>query len=516
MAPLGNTSGPETISRVDMKQTTQVQEALLDAALGYATRGLRVLPIDSTITDPANKRPLITEWQTYATNDPVQVNRWWDRWPDAAIGIVTDGLVILDVDAHGDDGHASLQALIEEFGPLPDTLRATTPRNGVHHYFQFAGEARRVLGFRPGLDLIVSGVKKAFVVAPPSVFPYGSYVWQGPDTVTMAPVPEWLMEVAARAVQARQATPSTAPGRGKDGRHNGLVSVARRLRHGGAGFDEIIAALEAENEKDPLPEDRLNEIEQIATWVLQLPTFTEELARVKQTYSTPRSSRISDLTDHKIVWAFIEAAETAGRLDDLGVSTRRLADSAAIRNRQTIQRSLERLSEVIVPMGGFTRGRARRYRLVVPEDDVTRNPVRTLSEARERFLRLAFGRRQNALRIAQALWAPVGVPMTRTMKELGAALGMPMATVRDNLKNHPAFIRVDRTHWRLTEFWRVALDPDTNPETWFTLTALFADNTGTLAAWNANRERADAEIAQYDQSFRDRYGFDRLTGEILR
>jgi len=494
-------------------KATQVQEALLDAALGYAIRGLRVLPVDPTITDPGIKRPLITEWQTYATNDPVQMNRWWDRWPDAAIGIVTDGLVVLDVDAHGDDGHASLQALIEEFGPLPDTLRAMTPRNGVHYYFHFAGEACKVLGFRPGLDLIVSGVKKNFVVAPPSVFPYGSYVWQGPDTVTMAPVPEWLMDVAA---QAPQAAPSSSPGQKKDGRHNGLISVARRLRHGGAGFDEIIAALEAENDKDPLPAERLDEIEQIATWVSQLPTFVEELARVKQTYSTPRSSRISDLTDHKVMWAYIEAAEKAGRLDDLGVSARRLSDSAAVA-RKTIQHSLERLSEVIVPMAGFARGRARRYRLVLPPEDgeESQAPVRTLSEAREWFLRLAFGRRQNALRIAQALWAPVGDSMTRTAKELGAALGIPTATVRGNLK-HPAFIRVDRTHWRLAELWQVALNPDTDPETWFTLTALFAENTGTLAAWNANKERADDEITQYDQSFRDRYGFDRLTGEILR
>ena len=63
-----------------------------------------------------------------ATQDAVQIRTWWDKWPDASVGVATgrtSGFWALDVD--GEQGAESLRALVREHGPLPLTLQAKTP-----------------------------------------------------------------------------------------------------------------------------------------------------------------------------------------------------------------------------------------------------------------------------------------------------------------------------------------------------------------------------------------------------
>jgi hypothetical protein len=58
------------------------------------------------------------------------------QWPDASIGLATgqsSGVVVLDID--GAEGEATLKALEEQYGPLPETLSVTTGR-GRHLYFE--------------------------------------------------------------------------------------------------------------------------------------------------------------------------------------------------------------------------------------------------------------------------------------------------------------------------------------------------------------------------------------------
>ena len=50
----------------------------LEAALGYARRGLRVHPCR-----PERKEPILEAWPKLATLDQRQVARWWSRRPDA-------------------------------------------------------------------------------------------------------------------------------------------------------------------------------------------------------------------------------------------------------------------------------------------------------------------------------------------------------------------------------------------------------------------------------------------------
>lgn len=168
----------------------------LAAALDYLRRGWSVLPIE-----PHGKRPLIP-WRPFQSGiaSADAVRHWFERWPDANVGLVTgglSGLVVLDVDiSHG--GADSLAALEREHGALPITLEAVTGGGGRHIYFRHPGApVMNRVALRPGIDLRGDG---GCVVAPPSVHSSGRrYTWaarRSLDEVGMAPLPHWLRETA--------------------------------------------------------------------------------------------------------------------------------------------------------------------------------------------------------------------------------------------------------------------------------------------------------------------------------
>lgn len=60
------------------------------------------------------KHPIITHGFKDASIEPQQIRTWWERWPDANIGIATgalSGLVVVDIDPRngGDESYAKLQ-----------------------------------------------------------------------------------------------------------------------------------------------------------------------------------------------------------------------------------------------------------------------------------------------------------------------------------------------------------------------------------------------------------------------
>ena len=146
---------------------------LFKAALSYAKRGIPVFPCE-----PGGKRPLTYNGFWDGTTNLNRVKAWWDRWPDANVGVPTgkgSRLLVLDVDPR-DGGPESLAALERENGPLPETARARTGGGGVHVFFRYPAEkeVRNSAGWL-GLGLDVRG-EGGYVVVPPSLT-QGSYEW---------------------------------------------------------------------------------------------------------------------------------------------------------------------------------------------------------------------------------------------------------------------------------------------------------------------------------------------------
>jgi hypothetical protein len=170
--------------------------ALEDAALAYAQEGLYVFPLQ-----PHGKTPLTAHGLEDATVDPMTIETWWGRWPEANIGIRTGDLVVVDEDRLG--------ALEEFAAEVHETIPATgvvKTGSGRHFYFnQPEGERIRNTAGRlaPGIDTRGDG---GYVVAPPSVHPDGSiYEWLAHvPNVTM---PDWLAQRLVKQQPARVPMP---------------------------------------------------------------------------------------------------------------------------------------------------------------------------------------------------------------------------------------------------------------------------------------------------------------------
>ena len=218
----------------------------LDAAIGYAKLGFRVLPLKER-----DKRPLIEDWPNNATTDEATIRGWWAKWPKANIGIATGRygggyFCVLDFDPRNGGGWYG------DAGPetLPPTWVVHTGGGGRHYYYR-TRELLRGAKLLSGVDLKGEG---GYVVAPPSIHPEGgAYVWEvgaGPGDMPIGGVPEWVLREAAgegateNGVGGRRPAlwrmPPPIP---KGMRHDYLVSLAGALWGAGVRESEVEAVL---------------------------------------------------------------------------------------------------------------------------------------------------------------------------------------------------------------------------------------------------------------------------------
>lgn len=235
------------------------------SALMYAAQyGWRVFPLHSvdngacTCGDPKctgtkpGKHPRTPKGCLDATTDTGVIRAWWERWPDANVGIATGGgLVVIDVDPRhgGDDGLVDLRRAL---GELPDTVECLTGSGGRHIYVTVAEgvTVRNSAGvLAPGVDIRGEG---GYVVAAPSVHTSGrSYAWEAssrPDEVEVAPMPAAWLEAIAKRPKLRVIAGGSGEAIVEGGRNETLFKRAASMR--AAGFEEpaILAAILAENE----------------------------------------------------------------------------------------------------------------------------------------------------------------------------------------------------------------------------------------------------------------------------
>jgi hypothetical protein len=212
-------------------------------------RGFKVIPLP-----PASKATTLSDWPSKATNNPLQIDEWLKRWPQANLGVVTgpaSGVFVVDID--GDAGRESLQVLEEKYGLLPVTLAVITG-TGEHRYFRYPSTSIRNSQGKIGAGLDIRGAG-GYVVAPGSTHPNGSlYKWLD-ESAAIVDAPEWLLAL----VTTGEVSEPLLEGK----RHDALYAEACNLFRGGTQKTEVLAILRAMNEErcqPPKPDSEVADI----------------------------------------------------------------------------------------------------------------------------------------------------------------------------------------------------------------------------------------------------------------
>ena len=193
------------VPRKDMSvQNDSTGPTMLDFAAGYARRGLRVLPLHSFYPSGCctcgqaqcsspGKHPRTKDGAISASCDLDQVQLWWDRYPQANVGIATGGgLLVVDIDPR----HGGSLEVIERLVELPEkTPLVRTGGGGWHLYFLHDRE----LIVPNSSGRLAEGIDirghHGYVVAPASLHASGRhYLWRVFGDIPRAP--ERLLDLA--------------------------------------------------------------------------------------------------------------------------------------------------------------------------------------------------------------------------------------------------------------------------------------------------------------------------------
>ena len=218
---------------------------ILQAALRYAEElSFSVIPVGK------DKKPLI-KWESFQKRKavPAEIQDWWQKWPDANIGIVTgvvSNLAVIDIDT--EEGKKAVQELVPDSLTMP---ACTTPKGGQHLYFQCPDDKlKNNTKIVTGCDLRANG---GYVVAPPSVNGSGKgYIWLpglSPFDVLSPALPlayiEYINKNAVKKVGGIEVDESVVTPMFENGhRDDGLFRTANSLVKGGMTSPEIFQVLE--------------------------------------------------------------------------------------------------------------------------------------------------------------------------------------------------------------------------------------------------------------------------------
>lgn len=206
-----------------------VGASVLEHALALGRSGLRVLPVHGITEAGActcggahedgksiGKHPVRASWQKSATHEEQAIRdlfRVSGFVPNLGLcmGHQPLGCYLAAVDV---DDHARFDALVEKFGPLPDTLKSISGR-GYRLIFRIEGAPLdriknvTALDGAPGVDVKVAGGQ--IVVAPSKHASGAVYQWGETQTIAELP-PNWLAAILSKPEVPRwvhQYTPTT-------------------------------------------------------------------------------------------------------------------------------------------------------------------------------------------------------------------------------------------------------------------------------------------------------------------
>lgn len=194
--------------------------ALRQAALAYAARGWRIIPLHNVRVDGScscgdpncesvGKHPRTLHGQNDATVDAAMINKWWGKWPDANVGLhcQRSGVAVIDIDPRN-GGDITFAALEIAHGEIVSPLTSNTGGGGKHLIFD-APDVSLPGTLGSGIELKHNG----YVVLPPSNHKSGKlYQWENATLAMPPPLPAWVMALDRATIKAQMATmiePST-------------------------------------------------------------------------------------------------------------------------------------------------------------------------------------------------------------------------------------------------------------------------------------------------------------------
>lgn len=240
---------------------------MIEWALRYIKLGWAVIPLKG-------KLPLVEHGSKDATLNEGQARFWWNKWPEANIGIATgQRFFVIDVDVKK-GGEDSWDMLRSQYGAvLPETIEQVTGTGGRHILYLLPDFPVRNSESKlaPGIDVRGSG---GYIVACPSIHPETKrrYDWDGTaelEDQKIAEAPQWLLRLIVEAERRKPAAEAakTPEAISEGSRNDTLFRAGSRLRRFGWSVEEIFASLRVINVgrcKPPLPDSEVRTIAESA------------------------------------------------------------------------------------------------------------------------------------------------------------------------------------------------------------------------------------------------------------
>lgn len=283
---------------------------MLQEALDYAHRGWYVFPCrekpgqpyikEGVEIIPSEKTPYVSKGLHDATTDEEQITAWWNKWPDAMIGVNAgkSGLFVIDIDKKHINGFDTFMTW-----NINDTagLHSFTPSGGTH--IVFTGSGKTNTNGKTGIDTRGEG---GYFIAPPSVILEGEYKgeYKAFDDWTRTPgvIPDGLMaklfpNTTVEYVRGSATTLTTTGGNKKQLSRRTLNFLANGAPHGERNaslFNAMADFYGCGYTKGETKETLLPVSQRIG---LSLSEFEVTLEKA---YSKPRTSSIPDYIQEKI------------------------------------------------------------------------------------------------------------------------------------------------------------------------------------------------------------------------
>jgi len=189
------------------KRVATTTNAILEAALDYAERGWRVVPlhwnankgvcscVKGSKCPTPGKHPYGREWQKAATANVETLERFWDRHPRANVGIqMGEQSGIVDFEADDDEQEKIFLQLFDDEPPVTATFKSS---RGKHRLFRWRSDlpGGAIVNIGSLVLRVGNGSLGSMSVFPPSWHPSGiQYQWVlHPDDCDIATIPDSVL-----------------------------------------------------------------------------------------------------------------------------------------------------------------------------------------------------------------------------------------------------------------------------------------------------------------------------------